>query len=182
MTRFAQVGIAIGALGVVLALMGLFPGMTGVEPTAGIGIVQVSMLLIGYALLTIGAIIYVKFTFYLQVSANLWQQIGIRLAMTGLLFASLAGMADILGFGSHVRGEGGDIFFGQWQAVGLLASFGLSSLGVLLYALVGEPVLPDDYGDETLPTVAYRDHDDVPAEADAPTEQRHPPQGIASKH
>lgn len=144
MARFGLVGIALGALGIVLALMGLFPGVTGVEPTIGIGIVQVLLLLVGYGLLILGALIYVKFTFYLDVPPNLTQQVGIRLALTGLLFAALAGLADILGFGSHLRTQASDIFLGELQAFGILASFTLSSIGVLLYAVAGDPHLTEE--------------------------------------
>ena len=140
MQRFGQVGIAIGAMGIMLAMMGLFPGITGVRDTPAIGVVQVALLLIGESLLMLGAITYVKFTFYLGVPSNLAQQIGIRLALTGLLFASLAGLSDILGFGSHLRTETTDIFFGQLQAFGTLASFALSAVGVLIYAVAGNPI------------------------------------------
>lgn len=139
MQRFSQVGIAVGALGIMLAFMGLFPGVTGFEPTLGIGIVQVFLLLFGYSLLIIGAIMYVKFTFYLGIPSTLAQQIGVRLALTGLLFAALAGLSDILGFGSHVRSDVTDIFLGELQALGILASFGVSSFGVLIYAILGDP-------------------------------------------
>ena len=98
MWRFSQVGIALGALGGMICFMGLFPGVTGAVPTVGIGLVQVMMVLIGYTLLILGALTYLKFTFFLDVSANLIQNIGTRLALTGILFATLAGMADILGF------------------------------------------------------------------------------------
>lgn len=137
MNRFGQVGIALGALGSVLAFMGLFPGVTGVEPTIGIGVVQVFLILSGYTLLIFGAIIYVKVTFYLGMPNNLGQSIGIRLALTGLLFASLAGLADIFGFGSHLRTETGDILLGQLQAFGVIASFLMSAFGVVVYALAG---------------------------------------------
>lgn len=141
MERFAQVGIALAALGLVLALMGLFPGVTGAEPTNGIGIIQVFMMLTGYALLIIGALVYVKFTFYLRLHSNLTQQIGTRLALTGLLFASISGVADMVGFGSHIRTPDlfTDVFLGQWQAFGILASFAISSIGVLIYAVAGYP-------------------------------------------
>ncbi|MCU0512496.1 MAG: hypothetical protein MUE40_07980 [Anaerolineae bacterium] len=150
MIRFGQVGIAIGTLGAVLAFMGLFPGLLGVEPTLGIGVVQVMLILVGYALLIGGGLLYLKVTFYLERTANLGQQIGIRLALTGLLFAALAGLADILGFGSHLRTASSDIFLGQLQAFGILGSFAISSAGVLLYALAGarqmrlEPALDPD--------------------------------------
>ena len=162
MWRFAQVGIALGALGIMISFMGLFPGVTGAEPTVGIGIVQVMMLLFGFALLIFGALIYTKFTFYLGVPSTLLQQIGIRFALTGILFAALAGLADILGFGSHIRTDVTDIYFGQWQMVGILASFALSSAGVLLYVIAGLDIATNapaeslsdqvDYsGDETIP-------------------------------
>ena len=137
MWRFAQVGIALGALGAMICLMGLFPGVTGAVPSAGIGLVQVIMVLIGYSLLILGALTYLKFTFYLDVPATLSQHIGARLALTGLLFAALAGLADILGFGTHIRDDVSDIFFGQLQMIGILTSFALSSLGVLVYVLAG---------------------------------------------
>lgn len=137
MWRFAQVGIALGALGVMICLMGLFPGVTGAVPTAGIGLIQVTMVITGYSLLILGALTYLKYTFYLEVPATLSQQVGMRLALTGLLFAAFAGLADILGFGSHIRDDAGDIFLGQLQMIGILASFGLSSLGVLVYVLAG---------------------------------------------
>ncbi len=137
MWRFAQVGIALGALGIMISFMGLFPGVTGAKTTAGIGLIQVAMLIVGYGLLILGALIYLKCTFYLGVPATLSQQVGTRLALTGLLFAAMAGLADILGFGSHIRNEAGDIFFGRLQMIGILACFGLSSFGVLVYVLAG---------------------------------------------
>ena len=137
MWRFSQVGIALGALGGMICFMGLFPGVTGAVPTVGIGLVQVVMVLIGYALLILGALTYLKFTFFLDVSTNLVQNIGTRLALTGILFATLAGMADILGFGTHIRDDTSDLYFGQLQMIGILASFGLSSCGVLVYVLAG---------------------------------------------
>jgi len=157
MWRFAQVGIALGALGVMICFMGLFPGVTGAQPTIGIGIVQVAMVLFGYALLIFGALIYVKFTFYLGVPSTLLQQIGTRLALTGILFASLAGLADILGFGSHIRDDVTDIFFGQWQMIGILASFAVSSAGVLLYVLAGLPHAIDAPAEALSDTIPSRD-------------------------
>jgi hypothetical protein len=137
MSRFGQVGIALGALGAVLTFMGLFPGVTGLAPTIGIGVVQVFLILIGYSLLLLGAYVYVKFTFYAGVRGNLIQQIGNRLAATGVLFASLCGLADIFGFGSHNRTAITDIFLGQLQAFGVIASFFVASSGILIFAIAG---------------------------------------------
>ncbi len=150
MRRFGQVGIAISALGVVVALMGLFPQLTGFPPTPGIGLVQVLMLLFGQSLLMQGAIIYIKTTFYWGVPITLAQSIGLRLCYTGILFASLAGLADILGFGSHPRSANSDLYLGSLQALGIILSFVISALGVLLYALGGNPPKEDRLPPPTL--------------------------------
>lgn len=137
MIRIGQIGIAIGALGIVLAVMGLFPTVAGLVPTPGIGIVQLITIMIGFSLLIMGAYIYAKFTFYAGVRSNLAQQIGVRLALTGLLFGGMAATADVLGFGSNIRTETSDVFFGPWQASGLIGGFGLAALGILIYAISG---------------------------------------------
>ncbi len=138
MMRVGQIGIALGVLGTVLAFMGLFPGVTGLEPTVGIGIVQLATILVGLSLLILGALIYVKFNFYAYCPSNLAQQISWRLSLTSLLFAALTSMADILGFGSNPRVLGeSDIFFGPWQAGGLIGGFLVAATGVLLFAITG---------------------------------------------
>jgi hypothetical protein len=157
MSRFGQVGIALSALGIMIALMGLFPGVTGVEETIGIGVVQVFMLLTGYAMLVFGGLIYSKFTFYLKSKSNLAQQIGVRLTLTGLLFAAITGLADILGFGSHVRTETRDIFFGGLQGLGTIFSLTVSCVGVLLYTIAGNPQISEESMSDDLSTNPPRD-------------------------
>lgn len=148
MARVAQFGITLGALGMILALMGLFPGVTGIEPVFGIGITQIITILIGLNLLIIGGLIYVKFTFYSDQPANLAQQIGVRLALTGMVFAAFSGMADVVGFGSHDPALGVEILLGPLQSVGLIGSFVLSAIGVLLYALTGTPAFAPPFAPE----------------------------------
>ena len=138
MPRIAQFGIALGALGTVLTFMGLFPGVTGLTPAKGIGIVQIFTVLLGFTLLIAGALIYVKFTFYVGQTANLAQQIGVRLALSGLLFAIMAGTADIVGFGSHGSNTASQPLFGMLQAIGIIGSFIIAALGVLIYAISGD--------------------------------------------
>lgn len=149
MVRVGQIGIALGALGIVLTTMGLFPGVTGVQPTPGIGVIQLVMILTGFTLLITGAYIYARFTFYADTHTTLVQQIAVRVSLTALLFASMGAMADVLGFGSNVRDleTGDDIFFGAWQAVGLIGGFVVASLGVLVYAVAG-PIESGDAASE----------------------------------
>ncbi len=145
MVRVGQIGFALGALGIVLTFMGLFPGVTGLDPTAGIGALQLVTILAGFTLLIFGALIYAKYSFYPDDPATFAQSIAIRLALTGLLFAGMTAMADVLGFGSNPRAEGSDIFFGPWQAMGLIGGFLIAAFGVLIYALTGPT---DDPGED----------------------------------
>jgi hypothetical protein len=139
MVRVAQFGIVLGAWGFVLLIVGLFPGVLGRPPTPGVGLVQLLAIWAGFSLLVFGALLYVKFTFYTTVPSNLAQQIGSRLGLTGLVFAAIIGLADVVGIGSSQGIAAGDILVGQLQIIGIIGSFFLSSLGVLIYTIAGEP-------------------------------------------
>lgn len=142
MVRVAQFGIVLGALGFVLLVMGLFPGVVGRPSTPGVGLVQLVLMLGGFGLLVMGALLYVKFTFYTTVPSNLVQQVGSRLGLTGIVFASICGLADILGFGSNNILTAGDAVIGRLQIAGIIGSFFISSIGVLLYTIAGDPDIP----------------------------------------
>ncbi|MCU0481326.1 MAG: hypothetical protein MUE54_08950 [Anaerolineae bacterium] len=147
MERVGQIGIAIGTLGTILLMMGLFPGMTGLDPTPGIGVIQLMVILVGFTLFITGALLYVKYTFYAYNTANLVQLIGTRLAMTGVLLAGLFSLADAFGFGSHGQEFSIQNFLGPLQIVGIVTSYAIACIGVLVYALGGQS-LHDDPQDE----------------------------------
>jgi hypothetical protein len=153
--RWVQVGIAVGALGAVLTLIGLFPTLTGFDPTPGIGLLQIITILAGFCLIILGALIFVQSTFYPHVRHNLAQQIGIRLSLTGLLGAAAAGLADVLGYGSNVPTPTQRPILGPYQAIGLVGGFVIAAAGVLIFAMMGTPPhprLPEDSGDPTQPS------------------------------
>lgn len=139
MIGLAQFGIAVSALGGVLMLMGLFPGVTGITPGDGIGIVQFVAIISGATLLDFGALVYLKYTLFAEQTANLAQQVAVRFSLTGLVLAGFIGLADYLGFGSH--SDAPAPFFGQLQAGIMLVLLILAALGVLAYAVAG-PAAP----------------------------------------
>lgn len=139
MTGVAQIGIAIGLLGLMVSSLGLFPGLTGVSPLPGFGMIQFSTVLAGFSMLIFGALVYAKFTLYPGRSANLAQQIGVRLSLTGLVVAALAGFSDFLGFGSHLPSQTGSVYLGELQILGALIGYIAAFGGVFLYALAGSP-------------------------------------------
>lgn len=136
--QLVQIGILIGTLGTILCLTGLYPGITGLEPKSGVGVLQIMMILLGMTLIIVGAMIFVKIGFYPSVGTNLPQRIAIRLSLTGLLFAAAAGLSDLLGYGSNPPdGPESVPVLGIYQVVGMVMGFGIASLGVILFALRG---------------------------------------------
>ena len=144
MGKLSQVGIAVAVLGGVIALIGLFPSVTGFAPSQGIGVLQILVILAGFSTLIFGAFIYVQSTYYAGVRHNLAQQIAVRLSMTGLVIATASGLADVLGFGTHPPGVDQRPFLGTLQAIGLIGGFLLASVGVIIFALMGDPAPPND--------------------------------------
>lgn len=137
MTRLAQSGIFCTVAGVITLFLGLFPGAVDADRTAGIGLLQILIILFGLAVLILGAYITVFALIHRGQPRNLWRDIGTRTGITGLLFASAAIMADLLGFGSHAGEEG--VLMGWLQALGVLIGFLVSSIGVLIYGSVRYP-------------------------------------------
>jgi hypothetical protein len=169
MARVAQIGIAIGALGAMLMLMALFPGVTGRPPTPGLGAVQMFAFITGYSWFIAGALFYVKFAYYVEIESNLAQQIGTRLAFTGLVMATLAGFPDSLGFGSHGASTGDVDHFGYLQTIGTLASYFLSCIGVLIYALTGPETPETEEGD--IPAIAELPSSELDESEDLPEDE-----------
>jgi hypothetical protein len=136
--RWNQVGVLVGTLGGVLALIGFFPSLTGFEALAGFGIVQILTILAGFTLMMFGAFIFVQSLFYPGKPHTLWQQIGVRLSLTGLLIAAAAGLADVLGYGSNqpALGEARPTV-GAVQFLGMVGGFFVAALGILVFALSG---------------------------------------------
>lgn len=166
MERVGQIGIAIGTLGAILMMMGLFPGVTGLDPTPGLGILQLIVLLAGFVLFIAGALVYIKYTFYADKSANLTQLIGTRMAITGVLLAGLFSLADALGFGSHGREYSNQNFLGPLQIVGIVVSYTMACVGVLVYALGGQNLYADHEMTDENDTADHEEniHDDyIPA-------------------
>lgn len=146
MQRYSEISITIGTLGIVITLIGLFPGIVGLEAAEGVGVLQVLVILLGFSTLFSSAFFFAKKAFYAGQPATLAQEIGIRLTLTGLLIAGAAGLADVLGFGSHPSTPASRPFLGRLQAIVFTGGILLASSGVLVYALFGPPPPDDDSG------------------------------------
>lgn len=150
-----RVGIAVGALGVVLTLIGLFPTIIGIAPNPGFGIVKTVTVLIGLSLLIVGALVFVQSAYYPRQLHTLGQEIAVRLSLTGLLVSIASGLADVLGYGSNPPGPDSRPSLGAYQTAGLIGGFVIAALGVAIFALTGPrgpfPPPPSAPDDETKP-------------------------------
>lgn len=136
--QMVQFAILVGTLGLVLCLIGLYPGVTGVEPKSGIGVLQIMIILLGMTLIITGAMIFAKIGFYPTEESNLSQRIAIRLSLTGLLISAAAGLSDLLGYGSNPP-DGPENFpiLGPYQVAGMVVGFLVASAGVAMFVIAG---------------------------------------------
>ncbi len=146
MEKYGQISITIGALGIVTILIGLFPGIVGLEAAAGVGVLQVLVILLGFTILFTSAYVFVKQNFYPGLPTTLAQDIGLRLTLTGLLIAAAAGLADVLGFGSHPSTATSRPLMGRLQALAFIGNILVASAGVLIFALFGPHPSDSDSG------------------------------------
>jgi hypothetical protein len=112
-----RLGLIATILGFLLYLLGVDPGIFGLDRSPVTGFVQIATFLVGLALMCLGG--------YLGLNA-LWNgmqktiaaDIGLRLVATGYVVAVASGMADIFGFGNQPLPN--IPYFGPWQAIGVM--------------------------------------------------------------
>ena len=118
MSRLAQLGVFTTVLGGVVMFLGVFPGAVGADNTSGIGLIQIGAILVGLILFVVGAYVVLFALLHRGRRRSLMRDVGVRLGITGLIFAASAIMADVFGFGSHTGEEG--VLLGWLQAVGVM--------------------------------------------------------------
>ncbi|NJN55549.1 MAG: hypothetical protein HC804_12815 [Anaerolineae bacterium] len=120
-------------LGALLILLALGIDRLGLNLTPGFGIAQMFQLLVGLSCLTLAAFLYARSLHPQQTPRSLQADIGIRLAATGLVFAYIVGLADLIGIGTHVNPRFERPFVGPFQFGGLLLALGMIVIGLILY-------------------------------------------------
>jgi hypothetical protein len=120
-------------LGVILCIISLGAEMIGIDITPGFGIVQMVQLLLGITFLTLAGFTYLKQLRPNGTPRSLQADIGVRLASTGLVFAYVTGLSDIIGIGTHVEPSFERPFVGPLQLGGLALGVISIIIGLLLY-------------------------------------------------
>ena len=131
-SRLARLGVAIIVAGFFVFILGLFPELINLGITPGIGLLQISLFLLGIAIMTLGAYTYAYATRHRARPRRLREDIGVRLMATGLVVAIATGFADVLGIGSHFGAE--RPLLGPLQAIGIFLGVAIIGIGILMYS------------------------------------------------
>jgi hypothetical protein len=124
-----RLGVGMTILGLVVYLMGVDPGMFGMDRSPVLGFVQIAVLLVGLGFMSLGGYITLN-ALWNGSEKSILADIGLRLVATGYLIAVASGMADILGFGNHPFPR--IPYFGPLQSIGVIIGEVAIAIGFLM--------------------------------------------------
>ena len=126
--RRVRLGLILTLFGLFIYVLGVDPGLFGLDRSPVMGFVQIMVLLVGLAIICLGG--YIRLNgLWNNRPKTILADIGLRLVSTGLVIAVVSGMADIFGFGSHLSPE--IPIYGPWQAMGVLFGEAVIILGFI---------------------------------------------------
>lgn len=120
-------------LGTGLLVLAILADPLGLDVTPGFGALQMAGLLAGISLLTLATYLYLNSLRPKNLPRSLQADIGVRLAATGLVFAFVAGLSDLIGIGTHVDPDFARPFVGPLQLGGILLGVLMIVAGMFLY-------------------------------------------------
>lgn len=115
--------------GLFIFAVGTKPEFFGWDRSEVVGFVQIIVFLIGLAWICAGGYLGLRSLWWGE-ERTIVGDIGSRLVATGFVFSVFAGLADIIGMGSHAFPQ--IPYFGPWQATGVLIGQGIIALGFLM--------------------------------------------------
>lgn len=124
-----RLGLTATIIGFIVFLLGVDPGLFGLDRSPVTGFVQIAVFLIGLAVICLGGYVSLN-TLWNGRQKSIAADIGFRLVSTGYVIAVAAGMADMFGFGNHPFPK--IPYFGPWQAVGVMFAEIIIAVGFFL--------------------------------------------------
>ena len=122
-------GLSLALIGLLVYLIGIRPALFGLDRSPIIGFVQITVFLVGLAIICVGGYIGLM-AFWKNGNRTIAADIGSRLIATGYVVAVISGMADVFGFGTQISPY--LAHFGSLQAIGVQVGEGLIAVGFLL--------------------------------------------------
>lgn len=124
--RFSLIAVAIGLL---VFTIGAKPSWFGWDRSPLVGFVQISVFLVGLALICVGGYVGLS-ALWGNEQRSIIADIGLRLVSTGYVIAVFTGLADVFGMGSQSLPK--VPYFGPWQASGVLIGQIVIAIGFLM--------------------------------------------------
>ncbi len=124
--RFSLITVGIGLL---IFAVGAKPNWFGWDRSPVVGFIQISVFLVGLALICIGGFVGLS-ALWGKEQRSIIADIGLRLVGTGYVVAVFTGMADVFGMGTQPSPN--VPYFGPWQAAGVLIGQSVIALGFLM--------------------------------------------------
>jgi len=122
-------GLILMILGLFVFILGVQPHLFGLDRAQMIGFVQISVFLMGLAVICLGGYITLN-SLWNGTDKTIAADIGYRLVATGYVIAVTSGMADVFGFGNQQFPA--IPHFGPLQALGVMVGLITIALGFLL--------------------------------------------------
>jgi hypothetical protein len=122
-------GLLVTLIGLIIFLIGAQPSLFGLDRSPVVGFVQISVFLVGLAIICLGGYISLM-AFWRNGQRTIAAELGSRLVATGYVVAVFSGMADVFGFGTQAPPS--VPVFGPWQATGVQIGECLITIGFLL--------------------------------------------------
>jgi hypothetical protein len=128
-TRRVRAGLWMVGFGLFFVLLGLEPGLFGLDRSPVVGFVQITVFLLGLALICLGG--FLSFSVHWAgKERTIAADIGLRLVSTGYVVTVTSGLADIFGFGTQPWPL--IPLFGPLQARGVMVGEAFIIVGFLL--------------------------------------------------
>jgi len=125
-----RLSLIIVFVGLFIFTVGTKPDLFGWDRSPVVGFVQIVVFLIGLAFICLGGYLGIHSLWWGINERTITADIGSRLVSTGFVFSVFAGLADIVGMGSHSFPQ--IPYFGPWQAAGVLIGQGIIALGFVM--------------------------------------------------
>lgn len=123
-------GLLLTTVGFLIFMLGVRPGLFGLDRSPVIGFVQIATFLVGLGIVCVGGYISLL-GLWGNSPLSILADIGSRLVATGYVVSVFSGMADVFGFGSHLPPESIP-YFGEWQALGVTFGEAVIAIGFML--------------------------------------------------
>jgi uncharacterized membrane protein len=125
--------IILVVFGILLIFLAIAADVLRLDLTPGFGMVQMVAFLTGLSSLTLAAFLYLHSLRPDDAPRSLQADIGVRLGLTGLVFAFVTGLSDLIGIGTHVNPNFERPFVGPLQLGGLVVGLLMIVAGLILY-------------------------------------------------